>query len=41
VACGFSQRVGVDYEETFSPIAIYSSIQAVVSIASKIGWSIH
>jgi hypothetical protein len=26
VAHGFSQREGVDYEETFAPVAIYSSI---------------
>jgi hypothetical protein len=41
VARGFSQRGGVGYEETFGPIARYSSIRATISIASEMGWSIH
>jgi hypothetical protein len=41
VACGFSQKEGVDYEETFAPIARYSSIQVVLSIAFEMGWSNH
>jgi hypothetical protein len=41
VARGFSQKEGVDYEETFSPVARYSSIRAILSIASEMGWSIH
>jgi hypothetical protein len=35
VARGFSQREGVDYKETFAPIAKYSSIRAIISIASR------
>jgi hypothetical protein len=41
VACGFSQKEGVDYEETFAPVARYSSIRVVLSISSEMGWSIH
>jgi hypothetical protein len=41
VAKGFSQREGVDYEETFAPVARYTSIQVVISIASVLGWRIH
>jgi transposase InsO family protein len=41
VARGFSQKEGVDYEETFAPVARYSSIRAVISIASEMGWRIH
>jgi hypothetical protein len=41
LACGFSQREGVDCEETFSLVARYSSIRAVISITSEIGWRIH
>jgi len=41
VAKGFSQREGVEYEETFAPIARYTSIQVVISIASIFGLQIH
>jgi hypothetical protein len=41
VTRGFSHREGVDYEETFAPVARYSSIRVVISIASEMGWSIH
>jgi hypothetical protein len=41
VARGFSQREGVDYKETFSLVARYSSIRAVISIAYEMGCSIH
>ena len=41
VARGFSQKEGVDYEETFAPVARYSSIRVAISIASELGWRIH
>jgi hypothetical protein len=41
VAKGFSQREGVDYEETFSPVARYSSIRAIISLAVEKGWHVH
>jgi hypothetical protein len=41
VARGFSQKEGVDYEETFAPVAKYASIRAVISTTSKMGWRIH
>jgi hypothetical protein len=41
VVRGFSQREGVDYEETFSPVARYTSIRAVMSLVSFMGWRIH
>jgi hypothetical protein len=31
----------VDYDETFAPVARYSSIRSVVSIAAEMGWKIH
>jgi hypothetical protein len=34
VAKGFSWVEGVDYEETFSPIARYTSIRKIISLAS-------
>jgi hypothetical protein len=41
VAQGFSQVEGVDYDETFSLIARYTSIRAVISITAEMGWKIH
>ena len=38
---GFSQKEGVDYEETFAPVARYTSIRAVMSLVSFMGWRIH
>jgi hypothetical protein len=37
VARGFSQREGVDYEETFAPIAKYTSIRAIMFLVSFMG----
>jgi hypothetical protein len=37
VARGFSQVEGIDYEDTFTPIARYTSIQMIISPATSIG----
>ena len=41
VAHGFSQKEGIDYEETFAPIAKYTSIRSVLSLATEMKWKIH
>jgi hypothetical protein len=41
VAKGFSQKEGIDFSETFAPVARYSSIRAVISIATELAWQIH
>eukprot|EP00253_Pinus_taeda_P010262 PITA_10262 len=41
VARGFSQVEGVDYEETFAPVARYTSIRSIISIAAEMVWKIH
>jgi len=41
VARGFSQKEGIDYEETFSPVARYTSIRAILSIATVMKWKLH
>ena len=40
VARGFSQK-GIDYEETFSPVARYTSIKSVLALATVMKWKIH
>jgi hypothetical protein len=37
VVRGFSQREGVDYSESFAPVARYTSIRSVISIAAEMG----
>ena len=41
VARGFSQVEGIDYDETFAPVARYASIKTVMAIVSEMGWKIH
>ena len=41
VAQGFSQIKGIDYEETFAPVARYSSIQTILALSAQMGWHIH
>ena len=38
---GFSQKEGIDYEETFAPVAKYSSIQTIISLAAEMCWHVH
>lgn len=41
VARGFSQKEGIDYEETFAHIARYTSLRVVLAIAASKGWEVH
>ena len=41
VARGFSQKEGVDYEETFSLVARYTSIRMIIDVALAMGWRLH
>ena len=41
MARGFSQKEGIDYEETFAPVARYTSIRAIMALAAKLGWKLH
>ena len=41
VAWGFSQKEGIDYEETFVPVAIYTSIRLVLALAVVMKWKTH
>ena len=41
VARGLSQKEGIDYEETFAPIARYTSIRTILALASNMKWKLH
>ena len=41
VAKGYAQKEGIDYEETFAPVARYTSIRSVISLVVQMGWKIH
>ena len=41
VAKGYAQKEGIDYEQTFTPVARYTSIRSVISLAVQMGWEIH
>eukprot|EP00253_Pinus_taeda_P022016 PITA_22016 len=38
---GFSQVEGIDNDETFSPVARYSSIRSMLALSTQMGWKIH
>ena len=40
VAKGFSQKEGIDYEETFAPVSKYYSIHTIISLVVEMGWHV-
>jgi hypothetical protein len=38
---GFTQRPGVDYDETFSPVVKFATVRAVLFLALSHDWAIH
>eukprot|EP00253_Pinus_taeda_P027298 PITA_27298 len=41
MAKGYAQKEGIDYEETFAPVARYTSIRTTISLVAQMGWEIH
>ena len=41
VAKGFTQTYGVDYQETFAPVAKINTIRILLSLAVNFGWKLH
>jgi hypothetical protein len=41
VASGFSQREGVDYNETFAPVDQLTSIRTIIALASAMRWRLY
>lgn len=41
VVKGFSQKKGIDYEETFAPVVRYTSLRLLLALSAKHDWVIH
>ena len=41
VVKGYAQQYGVDYLETFSPVARYDTIRLLITLAAHNSWQIH
>ncbi|PRQ34018.1 putative RNA-directed DNA polymerase [Rosa chinensis] len=41
VARGFTQTFGVDYKETFAPVAKMNTVRVLLSVAVNCGWSLY
>jgi hypothetical protein len=41
VAKGYSQKEGLDYDDTFAPIDKLNTIRVLISLATKHNWKIH
>ena len=41
VAKGYTQTHGVNYEETFAPVAKMTTVQTVIALVAEKGWHLH
>ena len=41
IAQGFSQKEGIDYEETFAFVARYTSIRSILALDVVMKWKVH
>lgn len=40
-ARGYSQTYGIDYDETFAPVASMNTVRILISCAANFGWPLH
>jgi hypothetical protein len=41
VAKGYAQTYGIDYEETYSPVAKMIVVKTIIAMTTTKGWSLH
>jgi hypothetical protein len=41
VAHGFAQREGIDFDDTFAPVARMKSVRLLFALAAQEGWCVH
>ena len=41
VAKGLTQTYGIDFQETFAPIAKLNTIRVLLSLAANLDWNLH
>ncbi|KZV42540.1 hypothetical protein F511_37689 [Dorcoceras hygrometricum] len=41
VASGYTQTYGIDYQETFAPVAKLNTIRILLSTAANLEWPLH